>query len=368
MDEYNSPDTSIVRAAPGQGPFTLSPVIEEAICMGQGNSGSIFLIEDLQRIVLSESGPRHTVQLSLGDGELCVQALLSGSMHHLVDNGHIAPGCYVRVDAFTVNWLPAEDSCKSEDSTDMVYFAVEHLVTIGWNDSYKALWDEQVGNVGAALLSNPDKIATGEVTNHLPRSAPQVESHPDKRQDDVFGPLHRQIPYPFRSPQKEAKQKKSVKFNSRPTTASTEPVALPRDWRDAQTPLKLTTLRGIPNLPYHQNWSCNVLAIVATLSPVEPSYLPPYRQRTARLTDPSTSKQVHLTVFLDPEEFEPKIGSAVLLVGVKNHTFDGGSLKKYASDKERDGGIKWWYQDPLHLQWCNVQGIKDWWAAGEGQP
>lgn len=105
------------------------------------------------------------------------------------------------------------------------------------------------------------------------------------------------------------------------------------------------------------------MAIVVQLSPVEISELPPYRQRTARLADPSTAKQVHLTVFLDPEEFSPEVGNAVLLTGVKNHVFDGGSLRKYASDGK--DGRRWWFEEPWELGWCDVKGIKEWWAQME---
>jgi hypothetical protein len=131
---------------------------------------------------------------------------------------------------------------------------------------------------------------------------------------------------------------------------------------DLLQPLKLTPLRSIPNLPYKQNWTVNVLAIVASLSDVEPSHLSPYRQRTARLADPTTTKQVLLTVFLDPAEFNPGVGSVVLLVGVKNHGFDGGSLKKYVSDKPKEG-TRWWYEEPRDLAWCDVRGLKSWWGG-----
>ena len=78
-----------------------------------------------------------------------------------------------------------------------------------------------------------------------------------------------------------------------------------------------------------------------------------------------------MTVFLDPEEFNPSVGSAVLLVGVKNHRFDGGSLKKYASDgvagrgkgkgKAREVATeRWWFEDPWEMQWCDVGGIRNW--------
>lgn len=144
-------------------------------------------------------------------------------------------------------------------------------------------------------------------------------------------------------------------------------MALPRDWTDPNTPLKLTSLRSIPNLPYKQNWSVNVLAVVASLSEIEPSHMPPHHtQRTARLVDPSTSKQVILTVFLDAETFTPKIGSVVLLVGVKNHRFDGGCLKKYVSDKPNPGS-RWWFEEPRQFNWCDVDGLKQWWEQSGSQ-
>lgn len=125
--------------------------------------------------------------------------------------------------------------------------------------------------------------------------------------------------------------------------------------------MKLTQLKSVPNLPYKQNWVVNVLAVVASLSGVEPATLPPYRQRTERLADPSTTKQVLLTVFLDADDFTPLIGSVVLLLGVKNHRFDGGSLKKYGNEMPKER-LKWWFENPIHLEWCNVEGLKKWWA------
>jgi hypothetical protein len=155
---------------------------------------------------------------------------------------------------------------------------------------------------------------------------------------------------------------RNAQDNDRGTKHQATPVALPKDWKDKNTPLKLTPLRSVPNLPYKQNWSINILAIVVSLSDVEPCHIAPYTQRTARLTDPSTSKQDLLTVFLDPEEFRPTIGRAVLLAGVKNHRFEGGCLKKYASDRPRPGN-RWWFEDPFELAWCNVAGLHKWWAG-----
>lgn len=141
---------------------------------------------------------------------------------------------------------------------------------------------------------------------------------------------------------------------------------------DPTIPLKLCTLRQIPHLPYAQNWMINVLAIVVSNSDVQPSPMQPtYSQRIVRLADQSTSKHILLNVFLDAEDFNPKPGEVVLLMGVKNHRFEGGSLKKYWSDRPPEGATKWkWWvgEEALGgIGWCKgmVEELKTWWGEKE---
>lgn len=301
-------------------PFEFAPVIRDIIRTRFCVPGSVFLIEGLDCVAVSRSGRWQAVRLLLGDGVLCIQALLPGNMHRFVEMGDISVGSYIRCESLYAKW-------QESDRGAMVYLVIEDIVAVGWNDSYRAI--------------------------QPPTGPPPIQPFPevfDATQDsdaaeEAF----------------EAFETLAYPKKAKPDIPKAQPIALARDWHDPQTPLKLTTLRSIPHLPYAQNWSCNILAIVASLSPVEASNLPPHRQRTARLTDPSTSKQVHLTVFLDPEGFSPEVGSAVLLVGVKNHRFDGGSLKKYASDRG-----PWWFQNPTDLGWCDVAGIKTWWTDMAG--
>ncbi|GKT87575.1 cyclin-like F-box [Colletotrichum tofieldiae] len=258
----------------------------------------------------------------------------------------------------------------------MVYLVVHDLVTVGWHrsltvpaaapqraqehaaeDDFISDSDLDVRDVEAAKsppqTQHPRPSTPTKTTPKLQaRKIPMVEDQDEE--DDAEG---------F-----EVMQVSETKVTQRRAQAKTmtATVALPRDWTDPSIPLKLTALRSIPNLPYKQNWSVNVLAIVTSLSDVEPSHMPPHTQRTARLADPSTSKQVILTVFLDAEEFNPKIGSVVLLVGVKNHRFDGGCLKKYVSDKPKAGG-RWWFEEPRQFDWCDVDGLKHWWEQSHQQ-
>ncbi|KAI5456614.1 hypothetical protein BGZ63DRAFT_366516 [Mariannaea sp. PMI_226] len=328
-----------------ENPFELVPVIRNILASHYCAPDTVFLVEGVDNIPVSKSGRWQAVRLLLGDGELCIQALLAGNMHRPVATGEVAVGSYVRCKEFQVKRRQAKNGSV------VAYLVVDELFTVGWNESYRvAATATAARKHPAAKKTHQENANKNNDTNNSNNN--KKEESPEITDEDAFEafetmvhPKARQPSPPPPPPPKNHQQARS----ELPMV-----VALARDWHDMQTPLKLTTLRSVAHLPYAQNWSCNVLAIVASLSPVEPSNLAPHKQRTARLADPSTSKQIHLTVFLDPDDFEPRVGSAVLLVGVKNHRFDGGSLKKYASDRHRHSG-RWWFQDPVELTWCDVQ-------------
>ncbi|OAQ69661.1 cyclin-like F-box [Pochonia chlamydosporia 170] len=360
-------------------PITLQPIIQDLVRTRFAVPGSIFLVEHVQITPLTETGRWQVIRLLLGDGDLCIQAILGDAMHRFVHSQEIAVGSYVCVQD---SQLRLRNTGSGEDDVkQMVYLVVLDLKTIGWNDKVRRMHAQQRDHAvdkrdpefvdkGKSpirpLASTPEASTPSTPTKPASlRSSQRRRDKEDFEEDDMEDAFEEfeALTFPVKKTQaQQPRQSPSKPTGHKTSTKPSLPIALPKDWHDLQTPLKLTTLRAIPNLPYRQNWTCNVLAIIAHLSPVESSTLPPYQQRTARITDPSTAKQVHLTVFLDPAEFAPKVGSAVLLTGVKNHRFDGGSLKKYASDR---GLGKWWFEDPWDLAWCDVRGIKDWWAEME---
>ncbi|KAM3452334.1 hypothetical protein MY3296_004625 [Beauveria thailandica] len=381
MAESEAPriDPNAITTAPDHDSFTLVPVIRDLLRTRYCAPGTIFLVEGIEIIPVSKTGRWQAVRLLLGDGDLCVQALLGADCHRFVETGEVSPGFYIKVDQFDLEWeamVPEDGDAGAEKNQKMVFLALHNLVTIGWNDSYRAMIQQYRGEAVTPdgnfspkkdqrkepelqMMPPSPSLIPGAAAGEEPiavKTEPQSSGYGDDfDMDDAFENMERMV-FP--------NSKKGSTPKAAPSLRARGPVALPRDWSDRQVPLKLTTLHAIPSLPYAQNWTCNILAIIASLSPVESSYLPPYKQRTARLTDPSTAKQVHLTVFLDPESFNPAVGSAVLLTGVKNHRFDGGSLKKYASDVKN--GKEWWFEDPVDLAWCDVAGIKSWWKQMEG--
>lgn len=415
------------RVRPSGGPssrpiIALSPLIDGILRTRYCVPGSVFLVEDVQTALVPGSSRWQVLQLLLGDGRLCIQALLAAELHGLVQSGEVTAGTYLQLDEFSLGRERLDDTNAGEDFQDsepeddevgdlrrrMVYLMVEGFTVVGRDDAYLARWRSKVRGLESQKQSGATPAtATKDATKPKietsqrplgPRPSsqrPMPSSSKDTTVEKAFDNFDT-LAYPLKiSPRKSQKLPEPPRTvepgahetptpttldQAAPRSSSSSPskqatVSLPRDWHNLQSPLRLTTLHSIPHLPYAQGWSCNVLAIVVSLSALEPSYLPPHRQRTARLADPSTARQVHLTVFLDPEHFEPKVGSAVLLVGVKNHPFDGGSLKKYASDGAAGAvgkggtpatGASWWFEDPWELGWCDVAGIKEWWAGVEG--
>ncbi|KAI0531539.1 hypothetical protein GGR58DRAFT_230536 [Xylaria digitata] len=366
-------------------PFDPKPLIADILRTRYCVPDSIFLVEGVDVVHTSKSKRWRAIRLLLGDGELCIQALMSPETHRFVDRGDITFGSYVKLEKFRVEWKDISQTESTSSDTggsgdtkkaQMVYLIVESLDIVGWNNT---LIDQSM-----AEQAEESGIDAVEIENEAPEDC-QAQSHepePEKAQDAdqtvVADPEPKKdeeplyldddfetdddfeimaIPENKTAHNREEVATATVNHAPKVTTGSS---VLPSPGADLIKPVKLTKLRSIPNLPFKQNWSVNVLCVVSAISDLEPAGIPPYTQKQARLTDPSTDKHVLLTVFLDPQLFTPKVGSVVLLFGVKNHRFDGGSLKKYDSDRPKTGG-SWWYENPTHLSWCDVDGLLQWW-------
>ncbi|KAI1659317.1 hypothetical protein F4813DRAFT_28429 [Daldinia decipiens] len=356
-------------------PFEPIPLIADIVRTGYCIPGSVFLVEGVDSIHTSRSKRWRAVRLLLGDGELCIQALLSAEMHRYVDEGEVSFGSYVKLEQFRIERRNLPDGTdegspttkgKEKELDDhgagngMVYLVVEDLALVGWNNALvdttpveSAQADAEVpqdraeNNAQTSITTKP--VPGNSTTQSFDSGVGHLKELADA--DDDFEVMPNAV-------SKATQNRLDIAAKSKDTNH------LPWSSNNPGKPLKLTELRKIPNLPYKQNWSVNVLAVVSAISGLEPSGLPPYSQRQARLADPSTDKHVLLTVFLDPEQFLPAVGSVVLLLGVKNHRFDGGSLKKYASDRPV-AGHSWWYENPAQFDWCDVEGLRQWWVEGQ---
>lgn len=368
------PKTAVVAADPTK-PFEPHALIYEILRTRHCVPGSILLVESIEAHV-PVSKRYRTVRLLLGDGDLCIQALLRSEMHRFVDSGRIFVGCYIRLSRFDVHSIELKPGHGDDDSggpVDMVYLVVKDMATVGWNTAYMQMAGTTGQEQTHAILGSEDSsthhqasMGNGRQNSSVSATRPRVEAttssvtrlaeEPKSDEEDAFE--SRQVPQQTVNERRE--EAKLLQQHSSYSASNTLP------WASGtlSKPLKLTPLKSIPHLPYKQNWAVNILAVVTWLSDVEPALLPGYvgKQRAARLADPSTDKQVLLTVFLDPDEFAPDVGSVVLLLGVKNHRFDGGSLKKYGNEKPR-AGTNWWFQNLTDVDWCDAEGLKEWWSG-----
>ncbi|KAH8677544.1 hypothetical protein BX600DRAFT_531430 [Xylariales sp. PMI_506] len=372
----------------------------------------------------SRSRRWRAVRLLLGDGEFCVQALLAAEMHRYVDGGDVAVGAYVRLGTFRLESVvlamrqqqqhqeereqgtgakgKGKEKEKAEQEESLVYLVVEDLVVVGWNKRITRMLEERGPEDAAAQYQYGSSEALNSDEGEQEEEEEKEEEEEESRGQESPAPLHRATassqPAVVANPEAvklleeiadadddfevmetlaERMTQKRTEIATALTTATADgggggggssdyttpvdPNHLPwSSTTDPSRPLRLTPLSSVPHLPFKQNWSVNVLAVVASLSAVEAAALPPGTQRTARLAHPSTPKRVHLTVFLDPAGFAPAVGSVVLLLGVKNHRFDGGCLKKYASDRPAPGA-QWWHENPTQLEWCDVERLRRWW-------
>ncbi|KAI8634365.1 hypothetical protein F5Y19DRAFT_461775 [Xylariaceae sp. FL1651] len=362
------PANDVVYATPEQ--FHPKPLIADILRTRFCVPDSIFLVEGVDIAHTSESKRWRAIRLLLGDGELCIQSLLSTEMHRFVDRGEIAFGSYVKLQQFHLEWrdvsrnrVPKESDTKGtallQKREQMVYLVVEDLVVVGWNST---LTGPLIGNKPE---TRSDFINLGKVQDDFQAPTLATEAKQTQPPNQAIAAHrateeHDEIVDVDSDFEVNAISSDRAKQNRVNLSTATNSGRLSWSSKDPTKPLKLTNLRSIPNLPYKQNWSVNILCVVSAISDVEPAGIPPYTQRQARLADPSTDKHVLLTVFLDPHLFNPSIGSAVMLLGVKNHRFDGGSLKKYASDRPK-AGENWWYENPTQLSWCDVDGLRRWW-------
>ena len=85
--------------------------------------------------------------------------------------------------------------------------------------------------------------------------------------------------------------------------------------------------------------------------------------RHIRIIDPSTTKKVLLSVFVDPHHFRPVVGTVALIRSVLTHTWDGGSLNVYAKQCR---GRQWFVMEPAGVAGCDTEALKAWWARRGG--
>ena len=147
---------------------------------------------------------------------------------------------------------------------------------------------------------------------------------------------------------------------SHPSTFQLSPPALLPITR----PLRFTPLAHLTGPHATRNRVLDVFAVVASVTselvkcPGMPDGI--HYKRELRVTDPSTPKQVMLSVFVAPESFLPAVGTVALFRSVTTNRWDGGSLNAFGRDC---AGREWFVPDPWGVEGCDVLGLRMWWVG-----
>ena len=188
--------------------------------------------------------------------------------------------------------------------------------------------------------SRPSSSSGAHVRQPNPTIAlPAKSAHPAASNKSVTGPKHRQSAG-------HVAARRAKEDQTRPL-----PIERSLDVRP------LSTLRGC-----RRNDVFDVFAIVHSVSDPEFTRLR-MPKRSIRLVDPSTDKKVLLSVFVDPDNFVPAVGTIALIRSVTTHEWEGGSLNIYPNPCE---GREWFQPDPVGVTGCDVEAMRQWWEAKAG--
>ena len=124
-------------------------------------------------------------------------------------------------------------------------------------------------------------------------------------------------------------------------------------------PIHICTLDSLTGRNATRNKVHDVFAIVFSVqeSVVKPPKNMP-RKRDIRIMDPSTDKKVLVSVFVDPDNFKPTVGTVALFRNLTTHEWDSGMLNVY---HDKCAGRAWFTKDPVEVEGCDVKALKEWW-------
>ena len=125
-------------------------------------------------------------------------------------------------------------------------------------------------------------------------------------------------------------------------------------------PLCIRTLQSISGVHASRNKVFDFFAVIYSIEAqvVKPPMMP--LKRDMRIVDPSTDKKVLVSVFVNPLNFKPSVGTIALFRSLTTHDWDRGMLNAYPQQCE---GKNWFIVDPVGVKGCDVPALRNWWKV-----
>lgn len=123
-------------------------------------------------------------------------------------------------------------------------------------------------------------------------------------------------------------------------------------------PLCIRTLQSVSGVHASRNKVFDFFAVIYSIEAqvVKPPMMP--LKRDMRIVDPSTDKKVLVSVFVNPLNFKPSVGTIALFRSLTTHEWDRGMLNAYPQQCE---GKNWFIVDPIGVKGCDVPALRNWW-------
>lgn len=124
-------------------------------------------------------------------------------------------------------------------------------------------------------------------------------------------------------------------------------------------PLCIRSLDSVTGAHASRNKVFDFFAVIYSIEAqvVKPPMMP--LKRDMRIVDPSTSKRVLVSVFVNPIKFKPSVGTIALFRSLTTHEWDRGMLNAYPQQCE---GKDWFIIDPIDVEGCDVPALRNWWT------
>lgn len=125
-------------------------------------------------------------------------------------------------------------------------------------------------------------------------------------------------------------------------------------------PLCIRTLQSVSGVHASRNKVFDFFAVIYSIEAqvVKPPMMP--LKRDMRIVDPSTDKKVLVSVFVNPLNFKPSVGTIALFRSLTTHEWDRGMLNAYPQQCE---GKNWFIVDPVGVKGCDVPALRNWWRV-----
>ena len=230
------------------------------------------------------------------------------------------------------------------------------------------------------------EIALGEIDPNFSSSPKKATKSAETQSNDSASALPKKV---FSSQERISSAHKAL-----PQTTSSSPVRLQRNRTTAEASSSKAPVNARPNTsariyaalpPVHRRSANHLAPIEHPLNLIPLSKLRGYSRRNdvydvfvvihsvgnevikrsrmpakrdLRIVDPSTEKKVLLSIFVNPENFVPAVGTVALIRSVTTHEWDGGMINVYP--KQCDGK-QWFLPDPVGIPGCDVGHLREWW-------